>query len=111
VTDQEGQPGRFGRQNYANRTGGQAGYDVPDVSIPERRLWLAVLEDALTDLGDRPTRRWIRTRNFAPMGFDWLCNLMNLEPGYYRRKVREWEAGRAKLRLRIPGRHREVVAA
>ena len=73
---------------------------------PERRLAVAVLQDAVecfqkyVDARDRKTRQlyldaeaWILSADRSwPFSFDNICELLQIDPGYLRRGVLQWRA-------------------
>ena len=56
---------------------------------PERRLWLAVLDQAFTDLSNAKTRelprRWFLSDSWAPGSLFWICAHLEIDPGSLRR--------------------------
>lgn len=63
---------------------------------PERRLWMAVLQDAAeVFLGKkiavqnvrRETAMWIMMPADGPCGFDWACHAVGIDPADMRRRL------------------------
>ncbi len=60
-----------------------------------RRLWAAVLEQAVKDARGGRTyhiiteeaRAWFRSKKEGMGSFIWVCRILDLDPGYVRRKV------------------------
>jgi hypothetical protein len=67
----------------------------PPAMIEERRLWLAVLELAIMDLRNRKerpalrylTELWFTSNNHKPGSFLWVCDSLNLDPSWLRRRL------------------------
>jgi hypothetical protein len=85
---------------------------------PERRLRLAVLEDAVhcfqryaaaTDRRERALheaeRAWFAsTDRSEPFAFESVCDALHLDPDFVRGGLRRWQAGARALRRRSPRR-------
>lgn len=84
-------------------------YDTHSKALePERRLMLALLVDAVrcyqtgvTAPGGSHTRlfleaeRWLFTaRRDAAFAFEDICDVLEIDPGYFRRGLRHWRARR-----------------
>jgi hypothetical protein len=93
---------------------------APDASIvPEKRLLLAVLEEAVvtfqrysTDSGRRGRRlyreaeEWVCSEDMCwPCSFRNICDVLGLDPGYIRQGLRRWREQRAGGALHVPHRH------
>ncbi len=67
--------------------------------IDERRLWQAVLEQAVIDLRpdkrtitEQPglrycTRLWFSSNNHEPGSFRWICDYLDINPSWFRRQL------------------------
>jgi hypothetical protein len=94
---------------------------APDASIvPEKRLLLAVLEEAVVTFqrySDDPGRRgrrlfreaaeWMGSEDMGwPCSFRNICDVLGLDPGYVRQGLRRWRDTQcASGVLRAPHRH------
>lgn len=64
----------------------------PGKSMPEYRLWVAVMIRAMADLCSRDkriaddARRWFLVENEM---IEWICSILGLDPGHVRRVARE----------------------
>ena len=70
------------------------GPNIPNT--PERALWRAVLRQTLRDLHGRQKDRrealeWINTPNDEVRGFDWVCDILGIDPNAIRAMVRRQE--------------------
>jgi hypothetical protein len=92
---------------YFDRLAGRAS------DMPEKRLMLAVLFDAVVQL-HRPgsataveVTRWIRSESNSPFAFNSICEAFEIEPNYLARGLL---GGRARLTDggRFPGRHARI---
>jgi hypothetical protein len=80
--------------------------------MPEKRLMLAVLFDAVVQL-HRPgsTRavevvRWIRSESNSPFAFNSICEAFEIDPMYLARGLLSWRERLAdSVQGRFPGRH------
>lgn len=65
--------------------------------MPEKRLMLAVLFDAVTHLHRRGSvaatevRRWIQAESSAPFAFNSICEAFGIEPVYLARGLLSWQ--------------------
>jgi hypothetical protein len=62
-----------------------------------KRLWSAVLEQAISDVqGDsnsdrEEARKWLLSENYGTASFLWICDVLGLEPNFLRNAYRnEW---------------------
>ena len=62
-----------------------------------KRLWSAVLEQAVTDAQGNcdsrreEARRWLLSENYGAASFLWICDMLGLEPDFFRNAYRyEW---------------------
>ena len=64
--------------------------------IDARRLWLAVLMQAINDLAHTDerqrlrrhfTRLWFTSDNHNPGSFLWICDHLDLDPSWFRRRL------------------------
>src|SRR2546426_10795076 len=64
--------------------------------IDARRLWLAVLVQAINDLAHTDerqrlrrhfTRLWFISGNYDPGSFHWICDHLDLDPSWLRRRL------------------------
>jgi hypothetical protein len=83
---------------------------------PEKKLLLAVLEDAVICFQDNffarekkkrqlfeETEQWIFTeRSDRLFAFESLCHSLNLNPHYIRHGLRQWQESRVKRQTRLP---------
>ena len=97
------------------------GNPAPDASIvPEKRLLLAVLEEAVvtfqrysTDPGRRGRRlfreadEWVCSDDLCwPCSFRNICDVLGLDPAYVRQGLRRWhDVQRASGATHVPHRH------
>ena len=71
-----------------------------------RRLWAAVLEQAIKDARGGRTyhiiteeaRTWFRSQNEDVGSFIWICRTLDLDPSYVRGKVKQQPVVRATWR-------------
>jgi hypothetical protein len=78
------------------------------VDMPEKRLMLAVLFDAVLHLHryrSAEVTRWIRSESMGPFSFNEICETFGIEPQYLARRLLTWTdngttapAGRLRLR-------------
>jgi hypothetical protein len=92
---------------YFDRLAGRAS------DMPEKRLMLAVLFDAVVQL-HRPgsasaveVTRWIRSESNSPFAFNSICEAFEIEPNYLARGLLGWRA-RLTDAGRFPGRHTRI---
>jgi hypothetical protein len=59
--------------------------------IDARSLWTAVLEQAIIDLTNANkryfTQLWFTSDNHAPGSFLWICDNLDLDPSWFRRRL------------------------
>ena len=65
--------------------------------LNERRLWVAVLDLALEDLGNtergKRARAWLTSDRYGPGSFLWICDNLELDASSIRRRVFEIAQG------------------
>jgi hypothetical protein len=92
---------------------------VIDRSSPipsERRLWAAVLRQAVCDLGyhrstlQHFTQLWFESGNREPGSFLWVCELLELDSSWLRRRLLELAGKNPPVSMRVVHRPRQVKA-
>lgn len=55
-----------------------------------KKLWAAVLEQAMTDAQEHhesygeEARKWLQSENLGTASFLWVCDVLDLDPGLFR---------------------------
>ena len=95
-------------EQYFDRLSGEA------ADMPEKRLLLAVLFDAVLHLHrnrSQEVTRWILSESTGPFSFNGICEVFGIEPRYLARRLLTWTDGGLAAGGRLPQRraHRGAI--
>jgi hypothetical protein len=90
---------------------------------PEKRLMIAVLEDAVMCFQDNlftrdkkkkqlfvETEEWLfEERSDRLFSFESLCRSLDLDPYYVRQGLRAWQESRSKKQIKLPSNYQSAV--